>query len=107
MRPTTITADKQRSLLIVSWDDGRVSEMPFTLLSEMCPCASCSAERNNPDPLRIIRPKSSELEAITPVGSYAVSLIWKNGCRYGIYSWDYLRELESRFLKPGDSTPSL
>ena len=93
MRPTGITADKTRAVLIVNWDDGHIAELPFKLLSDLCPCATCNDERNNPDPLKIIRPKSSELEAINAVGSYAISIIWKGGCRYGIYSWDYLAKL--------------
>jgi DUF971 family protein len=48
MHPTSITADRARGILTVTWDDGKVSELPFKLLSDMCPCAVCSAERNNP-----------------------------------------------------------
>lgn len=95
MRPTGITADKTRAVLTITWDDGHTSVLPFKLLSDACPCATCNEERNDPNPLKIIRPKSYELEAINPVGSYAISIVWKGGCRYGIYSWDYLRQLDS------------
>ncbi|MFN3706069.1 MAG: gamma-butyrobetaine hydroxylase-like domain-containing protein [Thermoflexales bacterium] len=101
MRPTAITADKKRGALLVTWDDGHITTLPFQLLSEMCPCATCSAERNNPDPLKVIRSRSSELEAIVPVGNYAINLTWKGGCRFGIYTWDYLLDLERRFLQMG------
>ncbi len=104
MRPTAITADKKRGVLIITWEDGHIAEMSFQLLSEMCPCATCNAERENPDPLKVIRPKSSELEAIVPVGNYALNLTWRDGCRYGIYTWDYLLDLERRFLKAGETT---
>ena len=93
MRPTQITADKTKAILTITWDDGEISELPFALLSDLCPCAACNEERNNPDPLKIIRPRSHELEAINPVGSYAINIMWKGGCRFGIYSWEYLREI--------------
>lgn len=93
MRPTSITADRTKSILTITWDDGETSDLPFKLLSDMCPCATCNEERNNPDPLKIIRPRSYELEAINPVGNYAINIMWKGGCRFGIYSWEYLREM--------------
>ncbi|MDW8352290.1 MAG: DUF971 domain-containing protein [Anaerolineae bacterium] len=93
MRPTGIVADKAKAILTIAWDDGEVSQLPFKVLSDMCPCATCAAERNNPDPLKIIRPRSYELEAINPVGNYAINIMWKGGCRFGIYSWEYLREI--------------
>jgi DUF971 family protein len=99
MHPTSITADRARGILTVTWDDGKASELSFKLLSDMCPCAVCNAERNNPDPLKVIHARSYELEAIHPVGGYAINIVWKGGCRYGIYSWDYLRQLAG--LPPG------
>ncbi|MDW8395070.1 MAG: DUF971 domain-containing protein [Anaerolineae bacterium] len=94
MRPTGIIADRTKATLTITWDDGQTSVIPFKVLSDMCPCATCNEERNNPDPLKIVRPRSYELEAINPVGNYAVNLMWRGGCRYGIYSWEYLRELD-------------
>jgi DUF971 family protein len=93
VHPTSITADRTRGILTITWDDGKASELSFKLLSDMCPCAVCNAERNNPDPLKVIQARSYELEAIHPVGGYAINIVWKGGCRYGIYSWDYLRQL--------------
>jgi DUF971 family protein len=93
MQPTSITADRTNALLIITWDDGETSELPFKLLSDLCPCATCNEERNNPDPLKILRPRSYELETIVPVGNYAINIAWKGGCRFGIYSWEYLRKM--------------
>ncbi|MCS7087443.1 MAG: DUF971 domain-containing protein [Thermoflexales bacterium] len=95
MRPTAISADRTRAVLTIAWDDGHQSELAFALLSAWCPCAVCTEERNNPDPLKVVQPKSADLESIQPVGNYAINIVWKNGCRYGIYTWEYLRELEA------------
>ncbi len=97
MRPTGITANKTRKVLGVTWDDGSASEIAFKLLSEMCPCEVCVMERaafrDDPNPLKLLPAKSDELDAINAVGSYGVNLIWKGGCRYGIYTWEYLARL--------------
>jgi DUF971 family protein len=96
MRPTNITADKTQKLLKLTWGNGRTSALSFKLLSDMCPCELCTMEReerNSTNPLKILRPKSDELEAISAVGNYGVSIMWKGGCRYGIYTWEFLGKL--------------
>ncbi len=101
LRPTGITADRNRAVLIVTWSDGHRTDYPFADLSAACPCASCNDERSKLeaqglDLKQAFRPKSSYLQAIEPVGTYAVNIAWKDGCRYGIYTWDLLLELENQ-----------
>jgi DUF971 family protein len=79
--------------LTITWRDDRVSQLPFKLLSDLCPCELCDHERKDDNPLKILRPRSYELEAINPVGNYAINIMWKGGCHYGIYSWDFLQRL--------------
>ncbi len=93
MNPKSINADRAAATLTVTWMDGSVSVLPFRLLSDLCPCELCDHERKDDNPLKILRPRSYELAAINPVGSYAVNIVWEGGCHYGIYSWDYLRRL--------------
>lgn len=93
MRPTGITADKTHKLLKLIWDDGRASEISFKLLSDLCPCELCTMERNDTNPLKILRPRSDELEAIHAVGNYGISITWQGGCRFGIYTWELLARL--------------
>ena len=93
MRPTGITADRASAILTVTWEDGSATALPFARLSDMCPCELCDNERRNDDPLKILRQHSHELEAINPVGSYAVNIMWRGGCHYGIYSFEYLEKL--------------
>lgn len=102
MRPTGITADRTQATLTVTWDTAAPSVLSFKVLSDMCPCELCETERTNTDPLKILRPRSSELEAINAVGSYAVNIVWKGGCHYGIYSWEYLSQLGRRFPAKGE-----
>lgn len=97
MRPTGITADRTQATLTVTWDAAAPTVVPFRVLSDMCPCELCETERTNTDPLKVLRPHSYELEAINAVGSYAVNIVWKGGCSYGIYSWDFLFALGRRY----------
>jgi len=105
MFPTEILQVGDRELRI-TWDDGHTSVYPLELLRVRCPCALCRAEGAQlaagessgrpPDPLRVISgPTPEKLDAIeiTPVGRYAVNIIWNDGHRTGIYSFEYLREL--------------
>ena len=101
LRPTGITADRHRAVLTVAWSDGHRTNYPFADLSAACPCANCNDEREKLaarglDPQKDFKPKSSLLQAIEPVGTYAINIVWKDGCRYGIYSWDLLQALESQ-----------
>ena len=34
-----------------------------------------------------------QLERVDSVGNYAIQLAWKDGHSFGIYTWEYLREL--------------
>ena len=99
MKPTAITADRSKAILTIAWDDGRSTEYSFRELAAACPCEVCNAERGKLadqglDPAAAFQPQSSDLLSIEPVGAYAINIAWKDGCRYGIYSWDYLLELD-------------
>ena len=96
MRPTSIKADKNRSVLEIVWDDGMQSAHAFYDLAAACRCATCNDARARAQAEgREHKPQSSALEAIEAVGSYGINIIWKSGCRHGIYTWEYLRALAS------------
>jgi DUF971 family protein len=95
MRPIKITANKTREVLEIIWDDNRVVPYPFQLLASSCRCASCNEERTQcAEQNKPFVPKSSILESIEPIGSYGINIIWKDGCRYGIYTWETLSGLQ-------------
>jgi DUF971 family protein len=101
VRPIGITADRKRAILSVAWNDGRTTNYPFYDLSAACPCANCNDERQKLsaqglEPAKDFKPKSSYLQHIEPIGTYAINIVWKDGCRYGIYTWDYLLDLDER-----------
>jgi DUF971 family protein len=101
MKPTSITANREKKEMSVSWDDGHASSYPFSLLRAGCPCADCRGGHdrmgNLPDPavFGIFLPDSpaTRLRTVLPVGAYAISPVWEDGHDSGIYRWNYLRAL--------------
>lgn len=100
-KPKDIKIEKSKGLLTIEWDDGHVSEYPLPGLRAACPCASCQGGHDNmggpgsPELLEIpLTPsQGTKLESAEIVGNYALQLNWQDGHRWGIYRWDYLREL--------------
>lgn len=99
--PARIAVHRSKGFLRIAWDDGHLSEYPLGGLRAACPCAQCRGSHEamsvRPTPGMLEVPlregQSAELERIETVGNYALQPVWKDGHAYGIYSWEYLREL--------------
>src|SRR4051794_20053020 len=85
----------------IDWQDGHQSTYKFQYLRDACPCATCDDDREKtgaeigepPKPkggLPMFREPARPVE-VTPVGKYAISFVWNDGHRTGIYSWEFLR----------------
>jgi DUF971 family protein len=102
IKPSKIQVSKSNGTLIVQWEDDRESVYPLSGLRAACPCAECKGGHENmgqpgsPDMLELplSADKSSEIERVELVGNYALQLIWQDGHSYGIYSWEFLRDLD-------------
>jgi DUF971 family protein len=85
----------------VDWQDGHASVYTLSYLRKSCPCAVCQEEDVHTLGLRRgirLRPRPSASEdvralMIQPIGRYAIQLVWSDGHRAGIYSYDYLRKI--------------
>ena len=100
-KPKGIQIRRSQGILVIDWEDGHHSEYPLAGLRAACPCASCKGghegmtQHGSPDMLEIpiVSGKATELAGAEVVGNYALNLQWMDGHRYGIYQWDYLRDL--------------
>lgn len=92
-RPTSITVDKATAQVRVAWEDGHESAFSFEQLRAACPCAECKAYRSQDVPLSRAALVSIGLESAELVGNYAIQFVWDDGHRFGIYPWEYLRQL--------------
>lgn len=84
--------------LAFTWKDGGERRLTLKLLRDQCPCAGCKGENilgkvYRPMQLPTFTPGMYEVQAIEPVGNYAVQITWKDRHNTGIYTWEYLRLL--------------
>lgn len=97
-KPTNVVADRAQRILTITWSDGREGRYSFAGLRAVCPCVLCQGGHDNMGRpadkllLRCAQDDALNLEAIAPVGTYAIQLRWNDGHDSGIYTWDYLYE---------------
>ncbi len=96
------SGDKSDSIEIV-WQKDTTNKLKSTLLRKYCPCADCEelrvANRINTNTKKSLRVIKSDIKSqcdiieIKPVGNYAITIIWGDGHKNGIYTFTLLRKL--------------
>jgi DUF971 family protein len=89
----------EKTKLFIKWDDETESLIDIKYLRDECPCAVCKGETvllktYRPAKPSAEHPESFKIKDIQPVGEYAIQITWKDGHDSGIYTWEYLKELE-------------
>ncbi len=94
MYPVLIKVDNKKDLYL-KWNDGTDSRISLKKLRENCPCATCVTQREKQSLsyIPILNENQKKIENIRQVGSYAVSVVWKDGHNTGIYEYTYLKQL--------------
>ncbi len=97
--PTNLHLKKTESLDI-TWGDGHASSLPLRMLRKYCPCAGCQGERDLLGRTRLPIVQTTYDGPITArgaelVGNYALRIDWSDGHSTGIYTFAYLRELDT------------
>lgn len=94
MRPVQIKVGNNNHLLI-KWDDESESSIGLEKLRKLCPCATCIAERENQSKsyIPLFMENQFKVVSINQVGSYAISIAWKDGHNTGIYEYPFLKKL--------------
>lgn len=96
---------KRDAHLQLTWPDGRVVTYPIDYLRSHCPCALCrqvreqaaTAPRKRSLSLNVLPGDYTRPLSVTSaemVGNYALRLHWSDNHAAGIYSFDYLREID-------------
>ena len=91
--PTDIALSEDKRTLTVRWTDGAESKLGSRALRQLCPCAACVEEWSNRrtlDPAQV--PEGITIDAIQPVGNYALQFTFSDGHGTGIYEWRMMRE---------------
>lgn len=109
LEPTHIDVKKDRGVTI-AWSDGASSYYSVALLRRQSPSADMRdlREKIASNPLTVL--PASAARAAGPltitraelVGSYAIKFYFSDGHHTGIYTWEYLRQLDPA-LQPSPS----
>jgi len=98
--PTNLDLKKEVALTI-DWSDGTRSVYPIAYLRKMSPSADMRELRKSmaKNPLTILPDSmgsSGPIAAIGAemVGNYAIKIAFSDGHDTGIYTWDYLRQID-------------
>ena len=90
--PTEIRLRKNRTALLVRFDDGKDYDLSAELLRVLSP--SAEVQGHSPEQRQTVPGKANvAITAIDPVGNYAVRLTFSDGHNTGLFSWTYLRHL--------------
>ncbi|MCF8211152.1 MAG: DUF971 domain-containing protein [Rhodoferax sp.] len=93
--PEGITVHGQSRALEISFSDGARFRIPFELMRVYSPSAEVQGHGPGQETLQTGK-RDVNLEALEPVGNYAVQPRFSDGHDTGIFSWDYLYFLGSQ-----------
>ena len=91
-RPLGIKLHKRSRQLELEYEDGESYSLPCEYLRVYSPSAEVRGHGAGQEVLQTGKLKVG-IDAIKPVGRYAVQLVFDDGHDTGLYSWDYLYEL--------------
>jgi DUF971 family protein len=91
-RPAAITLHRASRVLEVAFDDGSHYRLPAEYLRVESP--SAEVQGHAPDQKVLVAGKREVgIDAVEPVGHYAVALRFSDGHATGLYTWAYLHQL--------------
>ena len=90
--PTEIRLHQKSKILELSFADGRSFRLPFEFLRVYSPSAEVRGHGPGQEVLQVGK-RAVDIQALEPVGSYAVQPTFSDGHATGIYSWEYLVHL--------------
>jgi len=90
--PTALTVHSQSRLLEIAFSDGASFRIPFELMRVYSPSAEVKGHGPGQETLQTGK-REVTIEALEPVGNYAVKPVFSDGHESGLFTWDYLYEL--------------
>ncbi len=87
--PQALTLHSQSRMLQISFSDGSDFRIPFELMRVYSPSAEVRGHGAGQEVLQSGK-RLVDIDALDPVGNYAVQPRFSDGHDTGIFSWDYL-----------------
>lgn len=84
---TAVKAERSSRTLTVTFNDGKVFQLPWEYLRVHSPSAEV---QGHGQPKLVAHKKEVAITAIEPVGNYAIKILFDDGHDSGIYSWQWL-----------------
>ncbi len=97
IRPTDIKLHRKSKRLDVTFDNGEHFELSCEYLRVYSPSAAVRGHGPGQEVLQYGK-KDVNIDAIEPVGQYAVKLVFDDGHDSGIYSWNVLYNLGKNYM---------
>jgi DUF971 family protein len=92
--PTRIVVHQKSRVLEVEFEGAGVHRLSFEFLRVFSPSAEVRGHGPGQETLQVGK-RDVGIDALEPVGNYAIQPRFSDGHATGIYSWDYLYELAS------------
>jgi ATP-binding protein involved in chromosome partitioning len=106
VEPIPAAAEGGRHKLAIYWSDGQKYTYDAKDLRVACPCAVCVDEFSGERKITEASVANDvALEKALPVGRYGVNLVWSDQHSTGIYTYRYLRELDSERVAEKPTLP--
>jgi DUF971 family protein len=94
--PTDLVLHQRSRVLEVSFEDGTTCRLPCEYLRVYSPSAEVRGHGPGQGTLQTGK-ENVNINAVEPVGNYAVRLVFDDGHDSGLYTWDYLYLLGKQY----------
>ena len=86
---------KNKSYLLVNWNDGSEKRIKLATLRRHCPCAVCSSmkEEQGDKYIPIYSGDQIEIKRVETIGNYALGISWGDSHNTGLYDFNYLMKI--------------
>ncbi len=95
-KPTDINLHQNSRILELTYDDGVHFELPCEYLRVYSPSAAVTGHGPGQEVLQLNK-EEVNITGIEPQGNYAIKLVFDDQHDTGLYTWDYLYELGSKY----------
>ena len=95
-KPTSINLHQKSRILEIEFDDGKEFKYTCEFLRVHSPSAEVTGHGPGEEVLQIGK-EGVNIQAIEPVGHYAVKLVFDDKHDSGLYSWEYLYKLGANY----------
>jgi len=100
-KPTDISLHQKSRVLELSYEDGKVHQLPCEYLRVYSPSAEVTGHGPGQEVLQLNK-EDVNITGIEPQGNYAIKLVFDDNHDTGLYTWEYLYELGENYKERWD-----